>query len=562
MVRTMRRGVLAWALVALCVGCGAEQIPQMDGGVEEGAVRKSPLEAQMEAAAAEFEVPVAVLKAVAWQESRWSTPPLPAEDHHGHEHAHSYRAYGVMGLRDGAPWRTLQRASALTGLDEDVLVFDRAANIRGAAAVLRALAVDSGAAPKGQLVHEAFFEAVGRYGAGDDPHLAQRYAKEAFGLLSTGLAGYTEEGLPMRIEPQRAVSLPTTLVTHTQALEAEYPGATFDAADVSNFSNISRSPQQVTHITVHVVQGSYAGAISWFKNPTANVSAHYVIRSSDGAITQMVLHEDRAWHVGTENDYTIGIEHEGWVSEPHWFTDEMYRSSAALVRHLAQTWGIALDREHIKGHVEYPNQTHTDPGVHWDWDRYMGYIRQEDMGPPTGNLVGYVRLDDIYNTEAPLEGVTVTLDNGQSATTDANGFYRFDGLQWGTFQITASLEGHRDTTIVRDLEVEYGDTWASMALSALEEEPPVEDPPVDDPPMDEEEPPVDEPPSRDDGMMNDPVDDPMDDAPMDDVPVEEGISSAAQVKGCAVTGPGAPVEGGLWGLLLVLGAAFVGRRRR
>lgn len=36
---------------------------------------------------------------------------------------------------------------------------------------------------------------------------------------------------------------------------------------------------------IHVTQGSYAGTISWFKDAAAQVSAHYVIRSSDGQIT-------------------------------------------------------------------------------------------------------------------------------------------------------------------------------------------------------------------------------------------------------------------------------------
>ena len=51
-----------------------------------------------------------------------------------------------------------------------------------------------------------------------------------------------------------------------------------------------------THIVIHDTQGSYSRHVSWFKNPLAEVSAHYVIRSSDGHIAQMVDEKNVAWH--------------------------------------------------------------------------------------------------------------------------------------------------------------------------------------------------------------------------------------------------------------------------
>lgn len=49
----------------------------------------------------------------------------------------------------------------------------------------------------------------------------------------------------------------------------------------------------------------------------------------------------------------------------------MYRSSAALTAHLADTYGMPKDRTHIVGHNEVPGATHTDPGQYWDWDHYI-----------------------------------------------------------------------------------------------------------------------------------------------------------------------------------------------
>jgi len=560
-----RRSLIVGALCALPL-CGllpacqpadapAPELPTTDPA---SGIRRSPLEREFDAAAVEFAVPVEILEAVAWQESRWMTPTLPTDD--GHD-AHAYPSLGIMGLRDGGPWTTLELASHLTGMDEGQLVLDRASNIRGAAAVLRHLTeLQLGQAIARPLTLDAYHNALVAWGGAGDAVLGARYADDIYSILSTGLAGTTEEGLPLAIPPAARVDLPTTFRVRAQAVE--FPGADWQAADPSNYTNQSRSHAQVTHITVHVVQGSYAGCISWFKNPSANVSAHYVVRSSDGAVTQMVLHEDKAWHVGSENGYTIGIEHEGFVDQPQWFTDEMYRGSAALVRHIADTWGIALDRQHIKGHVEYPNQTHTDPGPHWDWNRYMSYITNSGPMEVTGNLVGFVREGDIYNTDQPLASVTVTLDNGQSVVTNDAGQFRFDGLAWGGYQLTASKDGYQTVTVDRDLEVEFGDTWKSIALLPA---PPVEDPvdppiedPVDPPIEDPVEPPVEDPvedPAPQDGKDPAQTDDTVDDTTQTPLP-------PAQVNGGCSAVPAAGGADRIAALLLVASVLGVAIRRR
>ncbi|HEX6427029.1 MAG TPA: peptidoglycan recognition family protein, partial [Niastella sp.] len=150
----------------------------------------------------------------------------------------------------------------------------------------------------------------------------------------------------------------------------DYPPALWDQANTGNFT-VGRGGVAITNITIHTTQGNYAGTISWFNNPDANVSAHYVIRSSDGQITQMVLEKDRAYHVYNNNSYTIGIEHEGWVADASWYTNAMYNSSAALVRDIcadnnidrtkcfrgAATSGVNVQpiTVRIKGHQHYPD---------------------------------------------------------------------------------------------------------------------------------------------------------------------------------------------------------------
>jgi N-acetyl-anhydromuramyl-L-alanine amidase AmpD len=176
--------------------------------------------------------------------------------------------------------------------------------------------------------------------------------------------------------------------TYARVSSTDYTPALTDLT-TCNFS--SRGGVAVTHYAIHTVQGTYAGCISWFKNCTAQVSAHYVVRSSDGQITQMVTEANKAWHIGSENPYTIGTEHEGYVNDASWYTTAMYTASAGLARDITTSgYGISGLRTFygaattgtfstgacvkIKGHQHFPNQTHTDPGVNWNWEKFYTLI--------------------------------------------------------------------------------------------------------------------------------------------------------------------------------------------
>lgn len=182
----------------------------------------------------------------------------------------------------------------------------------------------------------------------------------------------------------------------------EYGPAIWNPAPSCNYSSRNTS---ISAITIHTIQGTYAGAISWSQNCNSNVSYHYVIRSSDGQVTQMVLEANKAWHVGSANPYTIGYEHEGYVSNASWYTTAMYNSSADLSRDVTQSgYGINPLRTYygtsssgtntlgsctrIKGHQHYPNQSHTDPGINWDWERYYKLINNNPSITTITNISG------------------------------------------------------------------------------------------------------------------------------------------------------------------------------
>ncbi|GAA2066820.1 N-acetylmuramoyl-L-alanine amidase [Streptomyces albiaxialis] len=159
----------------------------------------------------------------------------------------------------------------------------------------------------------------------------------------------------------------------------DYPKAEWIPADASNYTAADRpSEYPVEFVVIHVTQETYKDTVAIFQNPAKDVSSHYLVRSADGHVAQLVREKDVAWHAGNwdYNTRSIGIEHEGWIDEPDkWFTDEMYAASAALTANICDDHAIPKDREHIIGHNEVPGADHTDPGPHWDWDRYIKLVK-------------------------------------------------------------------------------------------------------------------------------------------------------------------------------------------
>jgi hypothetical protein len=161
------------------------------------------------------------------------------------------------------------------------------------------------------------------------------------------------------------------------AATVDYPSAVWTPASTSNYTVSNRpTTYPVNLVVIHVTQETYSNTINIFQDPTRKVSAHYLVRSSDGAVAQFVREHDVAWHAGNwdYNTRSIGIEHEGWVDQPAYFTTAMYHASAALTAAICNKYGIPKDRNHIIGHVEVPGTTHTDPGPYWDWVRYMRLV--------------------------------------------------------------------------------------------------------------------------------------------------------------------------------------------
>ncbi len=127
-------------------------------------------------------------------------------------------------------------------------------------------------------------------------------------------------------------------------------------------------PFPIDVIVIHVTEGDAASVRSWFKNPEAEVSSHYMVTKA-GTIVRFVAEANKAFHAGqlvgptaklvrqrhaqggwTPNSYGIGVEHEGSGREE--LTDAQRAASYALLADIIQRRSIPIDRDHIIGHHE------------------------------------------------------------------------------------------------------------------------------------------------------------------------------------------------------------------
>ncbi|MFC7219068.1 N-acetylmuramoyl-L-alanine amidase [Streptomyces polyrhachis] len=197
-------------------------------------------------------------------------------------------------------------------------------------------------------------------------------------LLASGAAGLGLVGLSQRDELSRWWWRLPGRDKPRKAGERDYATASWTAASAANWRRADRpADYRIDRVVIHVTQADWNTTLRVFRSSRHQASTHYVVRALDGHVEQMVRELDVAYHAGNRsyNERSIGIEHEGWVDRPQNFTAVMYASSARLTADICRRHRIPVDREHIVGHVEVPGTDHTDPGPHWDWDRYLKLVR-------------------------------------------------------------------------------------------------------------------------------------------------------------------------------------------
>lgn len=342
-------------------------------------------------------VPEALLKAVSYMESRW-------DDHHGRPSGGG--GYGVFDLSAETPeaWdgsgkgRTtstrsqIETAAGLTGLSVAALKEDPNANVCGGAALLASY-------HKGGGGLSGWRSAVARFGDKNN------FVEQVYRTLKKGESRVTDDGQRVTLSADPSVTVPSEQPAAAHGTDCpadlgcewlEAPYAKANPADPDNTANYGNHDiadragpggPKLQYIVIHDTEGSYASSVRLVQDPTY-LAWNYTIRSSDGHIAQHLDAKDVGWHAGNwyVNMHAIGIEHEGFAGTAGWYTESMYQTSAALVKHLAGKYGIPLDRAHIIGHDQVPGtllgntkSVHWDPGPYWDWDHYF-----ELLGAPIG----------------------------------------------------------------------------------------------------------------------------------------------------------------------------------
>ena len=259
------------------------------------------------------------------------------------------------------------------------------------------------------------------------------------GTASRGVAGSARTVLQAAYTSAPALGAPTVDEAHPiecpDGLGCDFQPAAYAlkvASDPTSFGNytIADRPadgQKIDYIVIHDTEGGFGSSINAFKNPNTQASAHYIIRSSDGHVTQMINTKNVAWQAGnkTLNMHSIGIEHEGYAfpaNNATWYSEQLYQSSASLTLYLAKKFDVPLDRQHIIGHDDVPGPVqakvdgmHWDPGTFWDWNHYMDLVgapvRASTGGPIlVGGKVTIAPAFDSTNTP-PVDGTSARPEN-------------------------------------------------------------------------------------------------------------------------------------------------------
>lgn len=358
-------------------------------------------------ASEEFAVPVSLLMIIGQIENNW-TQTGPTID----------QGWGIMHLVQNDYSNTLGEAAQLLGLPEQVLKDDALQNIRGAAALIKKYA-------GGQINSiEDWFPAVARFSGLISPALRNEQAINYFETLQKGVSAQTVWGETISItslEVSKEIIERYWLQevggnTSSKTASADYGPAIFNAAATCNYAN-GRTSSIDTWVNHWIGTGTYLGTISWFQTcpcPTSTPcascpsntrgctngvhigasSAHFVIKNSNGEITQMVAVANTAYHCGASgfpanNPRSIGVEHEATAANPGmWNSTAMINASATMACYFKQQIGFPTTQNAspgICGHNDMPGTSTTCPGP-LPWSTWMSSFNNAcTVSPPLCN---------------------------------------------------------------------------------------------------------------------------------------------------------------------------------
>lgn len=399
-------------------------------------------------AADEFGVPMPLLMVIGQIENNW-TQTGPTID----------QGWGIMHLVQNGQCNTLGEAARLIGVSEQELKDNARQNIRGAAALI---ALYAGKEKENFQSLEDWFPAIAKFSGLVSPELRELQAINYLETLREGVKAKTVWGEEIIIEskkseitgdylkrtnqnpkpllrssvygPELSLLSPDYGPTLT-LLSPDYGPALTNLAASCNYQT-GRTTGIDTWVNHWIGTGTYLGTISWFQTcpcpagtcpsncpgtyrgcngstPIGASSAHFVIKNSNGEITQMVAVANTAYHSGASgfplnNPRSIGVEHEATAANPSmWNSAAMLNASATMARHFRNQYGFPTTQNSspgICGHNDMPGTNTTCPGS-LPWSTWMSYFNNGGTPPANDNCSNAISLSS--NTACNFTSGTV-----------------------------------------------------------------------------------------------------------------------------------------------------------
>jgi hypothetical protein len=408
------------AMAALCLApaCATDSPESSDE------IASQALDDKFAEAARVYDVPVDLLKAISYVETRWQR--VAGED----DELGRPAGAGVFGL-----WGdNLTRGAAAAQLDIDEVRTDNVANIMAGAARLAELAANHGVSGSDLM---AWKPVLADFAQNPDDEARNAYVDDVLRVLAGGAESIAEDGSVIAsISPHAEVGMPELT---TIAAGGDYANAIWRASPNYN----SRGGYGVSLVVIHSCEGNYAGCWGWLRNSAAGASAHYVVNESGSEVTQLVRESNRAWHVAaayecsragsqqcnrngmSTNTFSVGIEHAGFASQASW-SNGIIETSAKLTCDITKRHGVVRDRNHIVSHGQLQPWNRTDPGPNWPWSHYIDRVKTHCGGggggttpPPSGTTI-IVDSNNANNNQAVAK---IELTGAWTATTGTPGYY-------------------------------------------------------------------------------------------------------------------------------------------
>ncbi|RMG17634.1 MAG: N-acetylmuramoyl-L-alanine amidase [Deltaproteobacteria bacterium] len=412
---------LAAALLAACGGeLSGEGWVSRSGALPE-VDETSPLARTFDEAAARYDVPADLLKAIAWVETGFD-PALGEAEFDGQD-----GAYGLFALRG----ERLVQAAELSGYSVEQVQTDPDAQIFAAAALLDHHARTLGPSGEARDALDAWTDAVAAF-SGLEADLALGYARDVMARLEAGGAIPLPDGTNLVLS-RYEVRLPALPPVSREVQGLGAAGVVWRPSP----NHSSRRGSQVELVVIHTCEGTYWGCVSWLRKSRARASAHYVVKEDGSEVTQLVDESRKAWHISAKyassrnggrlshrngqgtNTFSIGIEHAGYARQSSWPQAEIDRS-VALVRDITARHQIPRDRYHIVGHGQLQPWNRTDPGANWPWAAYIAAIAGGGSGSGKADT-GAVPTPVTVDNETP----------GRFSASAAWGYSAWASGRWG-----------------------------------------------------------------------------------------------------------------------------------